>query len=283
MGSKRDVNACDAYVVMRVYMSGDGGVVVAVAIFDEGEDGRGEVPFGRSRKMVEYCVMMSYTPSRHASMYFLRKRATSSASIASLSLPSSLGPMTPCSRARLSSAMVRQSPRPLRNARASSSSSSTSIRLMKLTAFHSAGSLRAGPGSRRVDRRSESIVRSDCEIEAFNEAARGRGLVGEDRDARDVLACVASDSASEYMPFRTHVSMRTGTSSKSLSLSCCSRTTRAFVRSPSTSGPLFSLNSLAAFSNAGRDSVMSASRDVERDDSVVVKDLVVACNDRKVG
>jgi hypothetical protein len=92
VGSRREVNAWEAYVVSRecrstydvVPVAGEAGVVDALEI--------------RSRNIVVYCVMISYTPSRHMSMYFFKNRATSSASLPSLRappFPSPPGPTTP--------------------------------------------------------------------------------------------------------------------------------------------------------------------------------------------
>ena len=120
-------------------------------------------------------------------------------------------------------------------------------------------------------------------MDAFREIASGNGSDGGESVLREVDACDASESASEYIPFRTHVSMRTGTSNKSLSLSCCSRTTRALVRSPSTSGPLLSLNSLAAPSSAGKDPSIRDSREEDRDANDDRNELVVVCKERNVG
>jgi len=93
----------------------------------------------------------------------------------------------------------------------------------------------------------------------------------------------ASESASAYIPLRMQVSMRTGTSNRSLSLLCCSSTTQAFVHSLRTSGPLVSLISFAAFSRAGSDSSMSVLSKVDSEDREDRREFVVVWRERKVG
>jgi len=106
----------------------------------------------------------------------------------------------------------------------------------------------------------------------------GDGVAGDVGDCmvevESAVACEASESASAKYPLRTHVSIRSGISRRSLILSCCSRTTLAFFRSFSTPS-VRSFHPAAHSSSAGRLVSRRESREEERESRDVESEVVV--------
>ena len=110
--------------------------------------------------------------------------------------------------------------------------------------------------------------------ERTEDKSSGGGLLDDEAFAARDFACETKDSASAKYPFRTHVSIRSGISNKSLIFSCCSKTMRALLRSLSTDSVL-SFHPAAHSSRAGRLEVSSESSDEDSEDREVVRALVV--------